>query len=95
MNALAPLLRTRTTAVWLGLTVATLLSWSLGGHHTLGISNGHVLAGVSILLIAFVKVRFVGLYFMDLRGAPAFLRNIFEVYCVVVCVALAAMYLLV
>jgi hypothetical protein len=94
MTTLASLLRTRTTAVWLVLTLATLLSWSLGGHHTLGMSNSHALAGIAILLIAFVKVRFVGLYFMDLRGAPTVLRIIFETYCAVVFVALAAMFLI-
>jgi len=94
MTTLAPLLRTRTTAVWLALTLATLLSWSLGGHHTVGMSNSHALAGISILLIAFVKIRFVGLYFMDLRGAPALLRTMFEAYCIVVCASLAVMYLL-
>jgi hypothetical protein len=94
VTTLAPLLRTRTTAVWLGLTLATLLSWSLGGHHTLGMSNSHALAGVSILLIAFVKIRFVGLYFMDLRDAPTVLRGLFEAYCAVVFIALTAMYLI-
>ena len=94
MTTLAPLLKTRTSAVWLVLTLATLLSWSLGGHHTLGMSNSHALAGIAILLIAFVKIRFVGLYFMDLRGAPTVLRIIFETYCAVVFVALAAMFLI-
>lgn len=94
MTTLAPLLKTRTTVVWLGLTLATLLSWSLGGHHTLGMSDSHALAGISILLIAFVKIRFVGLYFMDLRGAPAALRIIFETYCAVVFIVLAAMFLI-
>lgn len=94
MTTLTPLLRTRTTAVWLVLTLATLLSWSLGGHHTLGMSNSHALAGISVLLIAFVKIRFVGLYFMDLRVAPIVLRTAFEIYCAVVFVALAAMFLI-
>lgn len=94
MTTLSPLLRTRTTAVWLLLTLATLLSWSLGGHHTLGMSHSHALASISILLIAFVKIRFVGLYFMDLRGAPPVLRIMFETYCAVVFVALAAMFLI-
>jgi Prokaryotic Cytochrome C oxidase subunit IV len=94
MTTLTPLLRTRTTAVWLVLTLATLLSWSLGGHHTLGMSQSHAAAGISILLIAFVKIRFVGLYFMELRGAPTALRTIFEIYCVVVCATLGLLYLL-
>jgi hypothetical protein len=48
----------------------------------------------SILLIAFVKIRFVGLYFMELRGAPTLLGSMFESYCVIVCAALTVMYLL-
>ena len=85
MTVLAPLLRTGTSAVWLLLTVATLLSWSLGTHHGLAIA---------ILVIAFVKIRFVGLYFMELRGAPPVLRAVFELYCAALLLTLSAMYLL-
>lgn len=84
MTVLAPLLRTRTSAVWLLLTVATVLSWALGTHHGLTIA---------ILVIAFVKVRFVGLYFMELRGAPPALRTVFELYCAAVFLTLSVMYL--
>ena len=85
MTVLAPLLRTRTSAVWLLLTVATVLSWALGTHHGLALA---------ILVIAFVKIRFVGLYFMELRGAPPGLRTVFELYCAAVVLTLSAMYLL-
>jgi Prokaryotic Cytochrome C oxidase subunit IV len=84
VTVLAPLLRTRTSAVWLLLTVATVLSWALGTHHGFAIA---------ILVIAFVKIRFVGLYFMELRGAPPALRAVFETYCVAVVLTLSAMYL--
>ena len=85
MTVLAPLLRTRTrtSAVWLLLTVATVLSWALGTHHGFAIV---------ILVIAFVKIRFVGLYFMELRGAPPALRAVFETYCLAVLLTLSAMY---
>ena len=83
MTALAPLLRTRTTAVWLLLTAATVLSWALGAHHGLAIA---------ILVIAFVKIRFVGRYFMELRDAPLALRAVFETYCLAVLLTLSAMY---
>lgn len=83
MTLLPPLLRTRTTAVWVLLTVATLLSWTLGTHHGLAIA---------ILVIAFVKIRFVGLYFMELRGAPPVLRVVFETYCLAVLLTLSATY---
>ena len=84
MTVLVPLLRTRTSAVWLLLTVATVLSWSLGAHHGLAIA---------ILVIAFVKIRFVGLYFMELRDAPPALRAVFETYCLAVLLTLSAMYM--
>jgi Prokaryotic Cytochrome C oxidase subunit IV len=92
MTVLAPLLRTRTTAAWLLLTAATVLSWSLGADHSLGISHGHPLAAITILVIAFVKIRFVGRYFMELRGAPPALRGVFEIYCIAVLLILSAMY---
>jgi Prokaryotic Cytochrome C oxidase subunit IV len=94
MTVLIPLLRTRTSAVWLLLTAATVLSWSLGANHGIGASHGHELAALSILVIVFVKIRFVGLYFMELRGAPLAVRSVFEIYCAAVLLALSAMYLL-
>jgi Prokaryotic Cytochrome C oxidase subunit IV len=94
MNALVPLLRTRTTAVWLMLIGATILSWTLGVDHSLGLPGGHWSTAIVILLIALVKVRFVGLDFMELRGAPPALRAVFETYCAAVLLALSAIYLL-
>jgi hypothetical protein len=91
MTALAPLLRTRTTAVWLLLTAATLLTWSLGSHQGLG--QGQQLTAIAILVIATVKVRFIGRYFMELREAPPALRAVFEIYCAAVFLTLSAMYL--
>ncbi|MCX2929979.1 cytochrome C oxidase subunit IV family protein [Mycobacterium sp. CVI_P3] len=86
METLVPLLRTRTTVVWFVLILATLLTWSLGGrHHVPGVGGGNSLAGFSILLIAFIKIRFIGMYFMELRHAPMALRGAFEAYCVVTC----------
>lgn len=70
-------LRNRVTAVWLFLVVATVVSWMLGTDH--GVSSEKV-AGVAVLAIAVVKVRLVGLYFMELRDAPTVLRSMMEVY---------------
>jgi hypothetical protein len=93
MDTIAPLLRTRTTIVWLILILATLLTWSLGGaHHTPGLGGGHSLAGFSILLIAFIKIRFIGMYFMELRHAPIVLRGAFEAYCAVTCGVLIVLF---
>jgi hypothetical protein len=83
------LLKNRITAVWLGLIIATLISWRIGTDHGVHAS----LATAVVLVVAFVKVRFVGAYFMELRAAPAWLRAAFEAYCLVVCTALIVMYL--
>jgi hypothetical protein len=89
VTVLGPLLRTRTSVVWLVLTLATVLSWALGHNH-----GGHTLTALAIIVIAIVKVRFVGLYFMELRAAPIVLRGIVEAYCAVVGLTLAVLYLL-
>ena len=70
------------TIVWLILTGATLVSWFLSEQ---GGPNGYVLIGSVILIVAFVKVRLVGSYFMELRRAPLVLRTIFDCYCVLTC----------
>jgi uncharacterized membrane protein len=77
--------------VWFVLIAATLLSWYLGSDH--GVHN-HRLATVVIMLVAFIKVRFVGLYFMELRAAPTLLRAIFETHCAVVFAVVVIVYLL-
>jgi caa(3)-type oxidase subunit IV len=83
------LLKSRISIVWLVLIAATLVSWKVGTDHGV---HAH-LATVIVLLVAFIKVRLVGLYFMELRESPLPLRLIFEGYCVVVCTTLIIMYL--
>ena len=86
---LTPLLRTRATLVWVALIAATLASWAIGTSDGL-----HAQLGTTVvLLVAFVKARFIGLYFMELRDAPMQLRGIFEFYCVLVAAVLVALYL--
>lgn len=81
----------RVAMVWAGLIGATLLSWWLGADH--GIA-GIRAASVAVLVVAFVKVRFVGLHFMDLRSAPPALRGAFEAWCLTVALLVIALYLL-
>jgi len=90
MTEIAILLRAPATAVWVILVAATTASWVLGTEH--GITN-HTYASVVILLIAFVKVRLVGLYFMELKDAPIPLRAIFEAYCLIVGSAVIGVFL--
>ena len=92
--ALPSMLRTPTTVVWLVLIAATVLSWMLGTDHGFGATD-HTLSSVVILLVAFVKVRFIGLWFMELREAPVVLRLLFEGYCAVVCTMTIALFLFV
>lgn len=74
--------------VWAVLVVATLVSWAVGSDHGTG-----SLVAVIVLGVALVKVRFVGLDFMELRNAPLALRAAFEGYCLALWCVLAGMYL--
>ena len=89
-SPLVVLLRNRVTGIWLILIAATLVSFWLGTDHGLASVTSR---SVPILMVALIKVRFVGLYFMELRDAPLPLRLLFEGYCLIVCTTLLAMYL--
>jgi len=49
-------------------------------------------ATAAILIITFVKIRFVFLDFMELRTAPWPLRMAFEVWAIAACVTLLGLY---
>jgi hypothetical protein len=83
---MASLLRSRATAIWLLLVAASLFSWE--STRLEGGGMGAQLAYAAILIIAFVKVRFIGLDFMELRGAPWPIRIGFEIWAMAVCIAL-------
>ena len=89
---LSSMIRSRTTVVWVVLIGATGLSWSLGIDHGFS-SDDRTLTSVAILVVAFVKVRFIGLWFMELREAPLVLRTLFETYCLVVCTLTVGLFL--
>jgi cytochrome c oxidase subunit IV len=80
--------RGRAGLSWVVLIVATLVSFTLGADH----GTGSVMA-VVVLGIAAVKIRLVGLDFMELRSAPVPLRIVFESYCVVLWAVLSGLYL--
>jgi len=69
------LIRTPATPVWALLVAATVLSVAVGGAHG---------TTVVVLAVAFVKVRFIGMYFMELREAPPLLRLAFEGWCLLI-----------
>ena len=81
---------TRITVIWVGLIVATGLSYQFG--HGLGFGEQYQYATAAILIISFVKIRFVFLDFMELRTAPLPLRLAFEVWAVSICLILIGLY---
>jgi caa(3)-type oxidase subunit IV len=82
------LVRNRAGVSWLVLVAATVVSWAVGAEH----GTGSVVA-IVVLAIAAIKVRLVGLDFMELRHAPIPLRVIFEAYCFVMWAVLSGLYL--
>ncbi|MCW2784740.1 MAG: hypothetical protein JWP74_1257 [Marmoricola sp.] len=81
-------LRARPTWIWLVLVALTAISVSAGDNHGTGSR-----IGVVVIVLAVVKVRFIGLDFMELRHAPRVLRMAFELYCVALLGVLGATYL--
>jgi hypothetical protein len=78
------------TFVWLGLVLATGLSWQFG--HGFGFGDNVRYATVAVIVISFLKVRFIMLDFMEVRTAPLPLRILLECWLVVVCGALIGLY---
>jgi hypothetical protein len=79
----------RTTRVWVLLLAATALSWQLG--HGLWALNPHDV-GTLVIVIAFIKVRWIILDFMELRHAPLPIRAICEIWLVCITVTLITLY---
>lgn len=82
------LIVSRTTAVWLLLVAATLLSWKLG-HEAGGQDPRGV--GAMIIIVAFIKVHFVILDFMEIRHAPRWMRRVGCAWIVLMAATLVAL----
>lgn len=87
---MASLWWSRTTLIWLLLTVATAITWKIG--HGVGFENLRY-AGVAILIVTFVKTRFVIMEFMEIRNAPIAMRIGAEVWVWTVGALLVALFL--
>jgi Prokaryotic Cytochrome C oxidase subunit IV len=79
----------RALVSWLILVAVTLVSFALGVEHGTGAAIVFV-----VLALTGIKVRLIGLDFMELRHAPIVLRALFEVYCVALWAVLSTLYLL-
>jgi heme/copper-type cytochrome/quinol oxidase subunit 4 len=88
------LFKSNATPVWALLFSATCMSWALGSYDVVrsGFSLG--LASIAVILIAMVKIRFVLIYFMELKRAPWIWRAIFEAWVSFVSIALVTTYLI-
>lgn len=84
-------LLSRNSLIWALLVGATVLSWALG--HGLE-AEGTTLAGAAILMVTFIKVRFVMLDFMELRHAPIWMRVAAQGWMVLICALLIALFVL-
>lgn len=78
----------RVTLVWALLLALTFGSFLVGIEQGAGFASA---AAVIIVGIALLKVRLIGIHFMDLRGAPFALRALFEGYVLLVFVVLVAL----
>lgn len=87
---MAALLKTRITVVWFFLVVATAASWEMG--HGFPFHDLRS-AGIAIIVLALVKVRFVIMEFMELRGAPVPMRLAAQGWVIGICALLIALYL--
>lgn len=78
------------SAAWLFLMLATSLSWWLGQDHAFssGISSDYRIVSNGLILIAFIKVRIVIRYFMEVREAPLALKLVCDGWIVLVCGAI-------
>lgn len=86
--------KTYVFGAWLVLMLLTAVSWWLGADHEMAGLGKHF-AMVTILVVTFVKIYVVGHAFMELREAAPWLQNLFRAWCLVLCIALSAMYLMI
>jgi hypothetical protein len=85
------LFRDRISLVWLGLVLASCLSWDADS--ILPFAGGARTLGAIVLAIAFIKVRYIMLEFMELRHAPLAMRIAAEAWPLAVGTAVILFYL--
>ena len=82
------------SAAWLLLMLATCLSWWLGQGHGFNApqTSDYRLISSGLILIAFIKVRIVIRYFMEVRQAPLALKLVCDAWVVLVCGTIIYLY---
>lgn len=90
-DSLTMLIRNRVTPIWLLLVAATGLSWWMGSDG--GATDADVrLVSSALIAVAFIKVRFVLRYFMEVRTAALPLKLLADAWVLIVCGAVLALY---
>lgn len=85
------LIRQRATVSFALMLSVTLISyWLVVGHGGSALGEGPPLIWTSMIVLAFVKVRWVMLDFMELRSAPIGLRALYEGWAVAMAAVLIA-----
>ncbi len=84
------------SAAWFFLMLATCLSWWLGQDHSLSsdMSSDYRIVSSGLIVIAFIKVRIIIRYFMEVRQAPLALKLICDAWVVLVCGTIIYLYCL-
>jgi len=82
------------SAAWLLLMLATCLSWWLGQGDSLSAAqtSDYRIVSSGLILIAFIKVRIVIRYFMEVREAPLALKLVCDGWVVLVCGTIIYLY---
>ena len=88
------ILNDKITYVWLLLAFLTGLSWLLADGYNPADPAAFTYVAVGLLALAFIKIRLVIMYFMEVRDAPWVLRGIFEVWVVAVFSGTVYLYLI-
>jgi hypothetical protein len=86
---MADLIKSRITLVWALLVAVTCLSW--GSTQGSGWLRDPQVTTALVMVIAFLKARYILLEFMETREAPLWLRAVGEVWVVAVCGAIIGM----
>lgn len=81
-------LRLPATKVWMTLMAVTLLSWWLAEHQ----ATPARIAASAVIMIAAFKVRMVFIYFMELKWQPKPWRLVYEIWTLVITVAILGGY---
>lgn len=81
------------TVAWLVLSAITVVSWWLAPGHSGGHASASVPITVAAILLGFVKGRLIIRYFMEVRGAPAWLRHSTDLWLTVLWTTILVIYL--